>query len=73
MEKPNGCNAVQAQVESMGRDACDAAHLQQQLQAKERLLEEVTDANKQAQVCLTFLACARMCSASGMSISLFCI
>ncbi len=62
MEKPNGCNAVQAQVERMGRDASDAAQLQQQvqqqLQSKERLLGETTDANKQAQVCLTFLACA---------------
>ena len=62
MEEPNGCNAVQAQVEKMGRDANDAAHLQQQLQqqvqAKERLLGDMTDANKQLQVCLTFLAYA---------------
>ncbi len=57
MEKPNGCNAVQAQVERMGRDASDAAHLQQ-LQAKERLLGDMIDANKQLQVCLTFSAYA---------------
>ncbi len=44
----------------MGRDARDAAHLQQQvqqlqqqLQGKERLLVEANDANRQAQVCLT--------------------
>jgi len=77
VEKPHSCNAVQAQTERMGRDASDAAHLQQQvqqqLQAKGRLLGEMTDANKQLQVCLTFLACARTCSASSMSISLFCI
>ena len=44
----------------MGRDASDGAQvqqqLQQQLQAKERLLDEVTDANKQLQVCFTLLA-----------------
>ena len=44
----------------MCRDASDAAHLQQQvqqqLQAKDRLLGEVDDANKQAQICLTLLA-----------------
>ncbi len=60
VEKPNGCNAVQAQVERMGRDASDGAQVQQQvqqqLQAKERLLDEVTDANKQLQVCFTLLA-----------------
>jgi len=60
MEKPNGCNAVQAQVERMGKDASDAAQkqqqVQQQLQAKERLLGEVTNANKQLQVCFTLLA-----------------
>ncbi len=56
------CNAVQAQLERMGRDASDAAQLQQQVQqqvqAKGRLLGEMTEANKQAQVCLTLLACA---------------
>ncbi len=60
VEKPNGCNAVQAQVERMGRDANDAAQLQQQvqqqLQSKERLLGEANDATRQAQVCLTLLA-----------------
>ena len=60
VEKPNGCDAVQAQVERMGRDTRDAAQLQQQvqqqLQAKERLLGEANDANKQAQVCITFSA-----------------
>ena len=53
-------------MERMGRGAIDAAHLQQQvqqqvqqqLQAKERLLGEVTDANKQAQVRLALLAYA---------------
>ncbi|DBA94257.1 TPA: hypothetical protein ACH3X1_001875 [Trebouxia sp. C0004] len=56
VEKPYGCNAVQAQMERTASDAHDAAHLQQQvqqlqqqLQGKERLLGEVTDANKQAQ------------------------
>jgi len=54
VEKSNGCNAVQAQVERMGRDANDAAQLQQQVQqAKERLLGEANDAKRQAQVCLT--------------------
>ncbi|KAL0048070.1 hypothetical protein WJX82_006938 [Trebouxia sp. C0006] len=46
--------SVKAQVERMGRDASDGAQVQQQvqqqLQAKERLLDEVTDANKQLQV-----------------------
>lgn len=49
-------------MERMGRGAIDAAQLQQQvqqqLQAKERLLGEVTDANKQAQVRLALLAYA---------------
>ncbi len=40
-------------MERMGKDACDAAQLQQQVQDKERLLGEANDANKQAQVCLT--------------------
>lgn len=44
----------------MGGDASDAAQLQQQVQqqvqANERLLAEVTDANKQLQVCFTFFA-----------------
>ncbi len=52
VQKPNGCNVVQAQMERMGRDACDAAQLQQQLQDKERLLGEANDATRQAQVCL---------------------
>lgn len=44
----------------MCRDASDAAHLQQQvqqqLQVKDRLLGEVDDSNKQAQVRLALLA-----------------
>ena len=57
VEKPNGCDAVQAQVERMGRDAAQLQQqVQQQLQAKERLLGEANDANKQAQVCITFSA-----------------
>ncbi len=44
-------------MERMGKGACDAAQLQQQVQQqvqdKERLLGEANDANKQAQVCLT--------------------
>ena len=44
----------------MEKDASYAAKLQQQvqqqLQVKDRLLGEVDDANKQAQVCLTLLA-----------------
>ena len=44
----------------MERDANYAAKLQQQvqqqLQVKDRLLGEVDDSNKQAQVCLTLLA-----------------
>ncbi len=55
-EKLNGCNTVQAQVEKMGRDASDAAQMQQQLQDKERLLRDTNDANQQVQVCLTLLA-----------------
>ena len=53
VEKPNGCDAVQTQVEWMGREASDAAQVRQQMQAKERLLGEANDAIRQAQVCLT--------------------
>jgi len=80
VEKPNDCNAVQAQVARMGRDAHDAAHLQQQLrqlqqqlQGKERLLGEVNDAHRQAQVCLTLLAYVWRRNASRQSISHFCM
>ncbi|KAL0024228.1 hypothetical protein WJX77_010549 [Trebouxia sp. C0004] len=62
VEKPNGRNAVQAEVDRMGRDASDAAYMQQQLQqlqSKERLLGEVTDANKQAQAELAAQAAGR--------------
>ena len=57
---PMVCNAVQAQMERMSRDASDAAQVQQQLQQqvqdKERLLGEANDATKQLQVCFTLLA-----------------
>jgi len=58
------CNAVQAQMERMGKDACDAAQLQQQVQDKERLLGEANDAIRQAQVSLTLLAYVQRFSAS---------
>ncbi len=67
------CDAVQAQMERMGRDASNATHLQQQLQAKDKLLGEADDAIRQAKVCLTLLAYVRRDSASCCRISLSCM
>ncbi len=68
VQKPNGCNVVQAQMERMGKDASDAAQVQQQVQqqvqSKERLLGEANDAIRQAQVSLTLLAYVQRFSAS---------
>ena len=72
VEKPNGCNAVQAQLERMGRDASESTHLQQQVQSKERLLGEANDAIEQTKVCFALLPYVCRCNASCQSISLSC-